>query len=240
MTKRDLVILTGGSRGLGLAVADVLLDSGFRVLSLSRKAPAASAVASRSGYMHHEFDVANTEAIPSVVREIHTSYGPAFGLVNNAGRGDDGLLPTMHNSAIRAVIETNLLAPIVLSKYVSRQMLAARRGRIVNISSVVAGTGYRGLSAYAATKGGLEAFTRSLARDLGPRGVTVNCVAPGFMDTDMTATLSDANLDRIRRRSALGRFPTTTEVAKAVGFLFSEPAAGITGTTITVDAGNSA
>lgn len=240
MTQGDLVLLTGGSRGLGLAIAQVLIDRGFRVVSLSRNEPDDTSIATNEAFTHEYLDVADVEAIPNAVRGVLDAHGPAFGLINNAGRGDDGLLPTMHNSAIRAVVETNLLGPMILSKYVSRQMLSQRRGRIINISSVVASTGYRGLSVYAATKGGLEAFTRSLARDLGPRGVTVNCIAPGFMDTDMTSTLSDGNLDRIRRRSALGRFPSCAEVAGAVDFLLGEAGAGITGTTLTVDAGNSA
>lgn len=240
MSSGELVLLTGGSRGLGLTIAEALLASGFRVVNLSRGAPEESAVLDHPGFTHRSFDIADTAAIPAVVRRIQQEHGPAFGLINNAARGDDGLLPTMHNSAIEAVITTNLLGPIILTKYVSRQMLARRRGRIVNVSSVVANTGYRGLSAYAATKGGLISFTRSLARDLGPRGVTVNCIAPGFMETEMTSSLSGENLERIRRRSALDRLPTTEEVAAAVTYLLGDAAAAITGTVVTIDAGNSA
>jgi len=119
-------------------------------------------------------------------------------------------------------------------------MISARRGRVVNVSSVVARTGYRGLAAYGASKAAMEGFTRSLARDVGPRGVTVNAVAPGFLKTEMTSGLGGANLDRIQSRSALGRFAAVDEVAGAVGFLLSEAAAGITGTTVTVDAGSTA
>jgi 3-oxoacyl-[acyl-carrier protein] reductase len=146
----------------------------------------------------------------------------------------------MHNREIEQLLRVNVTSPIVLSKYLCRPMLAERRGRIVSISSIVARTGYRGLSVYAATKAALEGFTRSLARDLGPRGVTVNCVAPGFVDTEMTAVLAGESLDRIRRRSALGRFPDPDEIAAAVEYLLAPASAGITGTVLTVDAGNSA
>jgi 3-oxoacyl-[acyl-carrier protein] reductase len=119
-------------------------------------------------------------------------------------------------------------------------MLARKRGRVVNISSIVARTGYRGLAAYGATKAAMEGMTRSLARDVGRRGVTVNAVAPGFLETEMTASLNEVNLDRIQNRSALGRFAHLSEVAAGVSFLLSEAGAGVTGTTITIDAGSTA
>ena len=119
-------------------------------------------------------------------------------------------------------------------------MLEQREGRIINISSIVAKTGYRGLSVYGASKAAMEGFSHSLARDVGPRGVTVNCVAPGFVDTEMTASLGEDNLDRIKRRSALGRFPSSDEVAAGIEYLLSPSAAGVTGTTLTIDAGNTA
>ena len=150
------------------------------------------------------------------------------------------MLPTMHNSEIESMIAVNVTAPIVLSKYAVRHMLSARRGRIVNISSIVARTGYRGLAAYGASKAALEGLTRSLARDVGPRNVTVNAVAPGFLPTDMTSTLGDDNLERIRKRSALGRFAELDDVAASVEFLLSEAGGSITGTTITVDGGSTA
>ena len=134
---------------------------------------------------------------------------------------------------------STVTAPIVLTKYIVRHMLSARRGRVVNISSIVARTGYRGLATYGATKSAMEGFSRSLARDLGPRGITVNAVAPGFLETDMTSALGN-QLDRIRKRSALGRFATVDEVASSVIYLLSDAAAATTGTTITVDGGSTA
>jgi 3-oxoacyl-[acyl-carrier protein] reductase len=137
-------------------------------------------------------------------------------------------------------VRLNTVAPIVLTKYVVRSMMIERAGRIVNIASVVSSTGYSGLSAYAATKASLVGFTRSLAREVGPLGITVNAIAPGFVDTEMTQELDQEERDRIVRRSALRRLAAPDDVAGAVEFLLSEKARNITGTTLTVDAGNTA
>lgn len=237
----DLVIVTGTSGGLGQAIAGRLLTSGYRVVGISRRPVAADTFGSEQDrYDHLEFDLGQIDLISDAVGEIVERFGKPFGLVNNAAIGTDGLLPTMHNSDIEELIRVNVTSPIVLSKYASRHMIAARRGRVVNVSSIVARTGYRGLATYGATKSAMEGLTRSLARDLGPRKVTVNAVAPGFLETDMTSTLGDRNLERIRTRSALGRFADVDEVASTVGYLMSDAAAGITGTTITVDAGSTA
>lgn len=131
-------------------------------------------------------------------------------------------------------------SPIVLTKYLVRPMLSARDGRVVNVSSIVARTGYRGLAAYGAMKAALDGFTRSLARDVGPRNVTVNAIAPGFLATEMTASLGASNLERIQQRAALKRFATTDEVAAAVSYLLSDRATGVTGTVLTIDRGSSA
>ncbi|MGY1845549.1 SDR family NAD(P)-dependent oxidoreductase [Modestobacter sp. SYSU DS0875] len=234
----DLVLVTGTSSGLGAATARRLVADGYRVVGLSRRDVDPATIG--EGYAHHRADLADLDAIPALAKELVDAHGRPYGLVNNAASGLDGLLPTMHNSQIRSVVELDLLAPVLLTKYLCRPMLAARRGRIVNISSIVARTGFRGLSVYAAAKAGLEGFTRSLARDLGARGVTVNAVAPGFLDTAMTEVLESGNLDRIKRRSPLGRFATPEEVAAAVAHLLGPDSAGITGSTITVDAGSSA
>lgn len=237
----DLVVVTGTSGGLGRAIASSAVADGFRVVGVARRLVDAAAVGAGAGqYSHIEFDLGEIERLGDLVGEIVDRFGKPYALVNNAALGTDGLLPTMHNSDIERLIAVNVTSPIVLTKYVVRHMLSARRGRVVNVSSIVARTGYRGLAAYGATKAAMEGFTRSLARDLGPRKVTVNAIAPGFLSTEMTSGLGDQNLERIRKRSALGRFAEVDEVAAAVGYLLSDAGAGVTGSTITVDAGSTA
>jgi 3-oxoacyl-[acyl-carrier protein] reductase len=237
----DLVIVTGTSGGLGRAIARRALSDGYRVVGIARRHVDADEIAAMPDqYTHISFDLGDVDGIGDLVADLVQCHGKPYALVNNAAVGTDGILPTMHNSDIEHAVRVNVTSPIVLTKYVSRHMLSARRGRVVNISSIVARTGYRGLAAYGATKAAMEGFTRSLARDLGPRHITVNAVAPGFLATEMTATLGDQNLDRIKGRSALGRFAEVDEVAAAVSFLLSDAAAAVTGTTVTVDAGSTA
>lgn len=234
----DLVVVTGTSSGLGKATARRLAQDGFRVVGLARRAVEPGEIG--SGYGHICADLSDIDAIPALARRVLTEHGTPFGLINNAATGADGLLATMHNSEIRGSLELNLLSPVVLTKYLSRAMLSHRRGRVVNVSSIVARTGFRGLSVYAATKAGLEGFTRSLARDLGRRGVTVNAVAPGFVDTEMTGVLSEDDVARICARSPLQRLVTPEEVAAAVAYLLTPEGGGVTGSVLTVDAGSAA
>ncbi|CCG01387.1 SDR family NAD(P)-dependent oxidoreductase [Blastococcus saxobsidens] len=234
----DLVVITGTSGGLGRALAREAVANGYRVLGIARRSVEEADIG--DGYAHLCADLSDIDAIPRLARQVLAEHGAPYGLVNNAAAGLDGLLPTMHNSQIRAVLDLDLLSPIMLTKYLCRPMLSVGRGRVITVSSIVARTGFRGLSVYAAAKAGLEGFTRSLARDLGRRGVTVNAVAPGFLDTDMTTVLGDAGMARVQRRSPLDRFATTEEVAAAVTYLLSPAAAGVTGTTLTVDAGSTA
>ncbi len=173
-------------------------------------------------------------------RLLRSEFGPIYGLVNNAAIGTPGVLANMKDSHIEEIVHLNVLMPIVLTKYVVRTMMSAGGGRIVNISSVVSSTGYSGLSAYSATKASLVGFTRSLAREVGPLGITVNTVSPGFINTDMTHTLTPAERAKIERRSALHRMPEIEDVANMVDYLVSEKARNITGTMMTVDAGNTA
>lgn len=237
----DYVIVTGTSGGLGRAIVARLVTDGFKVVGLARRPVSPEDVGTDADhYVHIEYDLGDIDGINDLVRGIVTEHGKPFGLVNNAALGTDGLLPTMHNSDIENLVRVNVTAPLVLTKFVVRQMLARKRGRVVNISSIVARTGYRGLAAYGATKAAMEGMTRSLARDVGRRGVTVNAVAPGFLETEMTASLSEVNLDRIATRSALGRFAELDEVAAGVSFLLSDAGAGISGTTITIDGGSTA
>jgi len=175
-----------------------------------------------------------------LVKRLRGEFGGFYGLVNNAGIGTGGILANMPDAAIERLVRLNVTSPMTLSKYMVRGMMSGDGGRIVNISSVVATTGYNGLSVYSATKSAFGGFTRSLARELGPLGITVNAVAPGFVETEMTHDLSPAQQAQIARRSALQRMPEVADVAGAVSFLFSNAARNITGTTITVDAGNTA
>ena len=166
--------------------------------------------------------------------------GPIHGLVNNAALGDDGALSLMHTAKIERLVRLNTLSPMVLTKYVVRAMMADGGGRIVNVASIVAFTGYSGLSVYGATKASMLGFTRSLAREVGRMGVNVNAVAPGFLDTDMTQGLADTQRAQIARRSALRKLPAVGDIAEAVEFLLGDRSASITGTVLTVDAGSTA
>jgi 3-oxoacyl-[acyl-carrier protein] reductase len=236
------VLVTGASRGLGLAICDRLLRDGYRVVGLSRRlSDGYGALVARypDQAAFHPADLAEVDDIPSLARQLIHTHGPVWGLVNNAGIGNDGVLATMHQSEIDRVIRVNILAPIVLTKYVSRTMLARREGRIVNVSSIIASTGFSGLSVYAASKAGLEGFTRSLSRELGKRGITVNCVAPGYMETEMTQGLQGEKLEGIRRRAPLG-LPLPEDAAGAVAYLLGDDGARVTGRIMTVDGGSTA
>lgn len=237
----DLIVVTGTSGGLGRAIAAKAISDGYHVVGIARRTVSTNDLGVDAGeYDHVQFDLADLESIGGVVADIVSRFGKPYGLVNNAAVGTDGLLPTMHNTEIEQLVRLNVTSPMILTKFMIRHMISTRRGRIVNVSSIVARTGYRGLAAYGATKAAMEGFTRSLARDVGARSVTVNAVAPGFLATEMTSGLDDADLERIMRRAALGRFAEPAEVAAAVGYLLSDAAAGVTGTTITVDAGSTA
>ena len=241
------VIVTGGSRGLGLGIARELALVGHRVIAIARQsneqfeAVVSDLKSNGSGEVSlRPFDLANTAGIPGLVKSLRAELGPIYGLVNNAGIGTGGVLATMRDSQIEQLLRINLLSPIILSKYVVRSMMASGSGRIVNISSIVSFTGYSGLAVYGASKASLVGFTRSLAREVGPLGITVNAVAPGFIDTDMTGGLEAEDREKIIRRSALRRQANVGDVAHAVEYLLSDKAQNITGTVLTVDAGSTA
>jgi 3-oxoacyl-[acyl-carrier protein] reductase len=237
------VLVTGASRGIGLAIAKRLAASDYQVIALARtqgEALSAAMEAAGGKITYTPFDLTNTDAIPDLVRDLKAAHGPLYGLVNNAGLGSDGLLANTHNSQIEAVIKLNVTAPIVLTKYVVRGMMAGDGGRIVNISSIIGSTGYSGLSVYGATKAALIGLTKSLAREVGRVGVTVNAVAPGFIDTEMTAGLGDEGRQRVIGRSALRRLAEVDDIAATVDFLMGQGGRNITGAVLTVDAGNTA
>src|SRR5579871_455836 len=238
------VLVTGGSRGIGLAIARRLAESGYHVTAVARReSEGLQRVAREVGNdrLHFKpFDLSQIDAIPAFVRGVRHEFGAIYGLINNAGTSSEGLLATMHNSEIEAQIRLNVLSPVVLTKYVVRQMMADGAGRIVNISSVIASTGYNGLSVYGATKAAATGFTRSLAREVGKLGITVNAIAPGFIDTELTHSLGAEQRQRIAGRSALRRLPEADDVAGMVEYLLGEGGRNITGAVLTVDAGNTA
>lgn len=241
------IIVTGASRGIGLAIARTLAAAGYRVIAIARHhndqlgAAIKDAEDGRVGSLHFRcFDLADIEAIPDLVRNLRKDFGSVYGLVNNAAVGTAGVLATMHNSQIESLVRLNTLSPIVLTKYVVRSMMADGAGRIVNVASIVAFSGYNGLSVYGATKASMLGFTRSLAREVGQLGINVNAVAPGFMETDMTESLTQDQRKQVVRRSALQRLAPVEDVANIVEYLLGDKARNITGTVITVDAGNTA
>ena len=231
------VVVTGGSRGLGLGIARKLAGEGYRVIAVARNEPQGA----NPGSFHFvPFDLARIEDIAGFVKKLRKDFGPIYGLVNNAGMSYDGTLALMPNSQIEQLVRLNTISPMVLTKYVVRSMMADGGGRIVNIASITAFTGYSGLAVYAATKASLIGFTRSLAREAGRMGVNVNAVAPGFVDTEMTQGLTGEQRQQIARRSALRRLTEIDDVANAVEFLLGPKSKSVTGTVLTVDAGSTA
>jgi 3-oxoacyl-[acyl-carrier protein] reductase len=241
------VIVTGGSRGLGLGIARRLAGAGYRSIVIARKqnselmaAMREAELVNRGSFHFVPFDLSEITSISDLVKTLRKDFGAFYGLVNNAGISFDGVLAAMPIAQIEELLRINTLSPIVLTKFVARSMMADGGGRIVNMTSVTAFTGYSGLSVYGATKASLIGFSRSLAREVGRMGITVNSVAPGFIDTDMTRGLTDEQRQQIARRSALRRLADIDDVANAVEFLLSDKAKNITGTVLTVDAGNTA
>ena len=240
------VIVTGGSRGLGLGIALRLRESGYRAIAVARKTSDELTAAQKNAgpLPFWPCDLAEIDGLSGLVKSIRAEFGPIYGLVNNAGIGTSGVLANMRTRDVERLVRLNTVSPMLLTKQVVRAMMAdgAKKhgGRIVNVSSIVASTGFSGLSVYAATKASLIGFTKSLARELGPLDITVNAVAPGFVDTAMTEEMDHADRERVRRRSPLGRLAGIDDIANAVEFLMSDKAGNLTGTVLTVDAGSTA
>ena len=241
------VVVTGGSRGIGLGIVRRLTSTGYRVIAVARSESGefakvrAEVESSHPGSLcFYPLDLDEIEKIPGFIADLRKEHGPVYGLVNNAGISHEGTLAMMPASQIEKLVRVNVLSPIMLTKYAVRAMMSDGGGRIVNISSIMAFTGYSGLSVYGATKSSLIGFTRSLAREVGRAGVNVNAVAPGFVDTQLTQGLDAEQRELIIRRSALRRMTEVDDVANAVEFLLSDKAKSITGTVITVDAGSTA
>ncbi len=242
----DNVVVTGASRGIGLGIAKKLAATGYCVIAVARResaelAAAADVQTSGAGAIRFEpFHLAEVDRIGGFVAALRKRHGPLYGLVNNAAISAEGLLANTPNADIEALLRVNSLSPIVLTKYVVRGMMAEGRGRIVNLASIIASTGYSGLSVYAASKASMIGFTRSLAREVGRTGVTVNAIAPGFVDTAMTEGLGEDQRKRIIDRSALRRLAEIEDVANMAAFLIGETGRNITGAVMTIDAGSTA
>lgn len=241
------VLVTGGSRGIGLAIARRLAGAGYNVVAVARRESeelreAARAIVQqeKGGLRFRGFDLSEIDGIPAFVKGLREEFGAIYGLVNNAGIGTEGLLATMRNSEIEALVRLNVLSPLILTKYVVRHMMADGAGRIINISSIIASTGYNGLSVYGATKAAATGFTRSLAREVGKLGITVNAISPGFVDTELTQGLSQDQRQRIAGRSALRRLPESEDIARMVEYLLGDGGRNVTGAVLTIDAGNTA
>jgi 3-oxoacyl-[acyl-carrier protein] reductase len=240
--QQKVALVTGASRGIGKAIAKALSADGFLVVGTATTEGGAQAI---SAYLSEDdnqgcgmkLNVADQQSVTTVIKSIGEQFGAPLILVNNAGITRDNLLMRMKDDEWQDVIETNLSALYRVSKACLRGMTKARWGRIVNITSVVGSMGNIGQSNYAATKAGAEGFSRALARELASRAVTVNCIAPGFIDTDMTRALPEDQRDSLKQQIPLGRLGTPEEIAGLASFLCSDLAGYITGETVHINGG---
>ena len=235
-----VALVTGASRGIGAAVARVLAEQGMRVVGTATSEAGADAIHSKLAPLRgvgRVLNVTDPASIESLLESIRADLGEPLVLVNNAGITQDNILMRMKEDEWHQVIDTNLTSLYRLSKACVRGMTKARWGRIINVTSVVGSMGNAGQSNYAATKAGAEGMARSLARELGSRSITVNCVAPGFIDTDMTRALADAQRDTLQSQIPLGRLGEPDDIAATVAFLASDAGQYITGETIHVNGG---
>ncbi len=235
----QVALVTGASRGIGKAIAQQLTQQGVKVIGTATSDSGAAAISDYLGDMGEgrQLDVTDAESVATVLKAIDESYGQLDILVNNAGITKDNLLMRLKDDDWDAVLDTNLKSVYRLCKAVMRGMMKRRNGRIINISSVVGTTGNPGQTNYCAAKAGLAGFTKALAQEIAARGITVNCVAPGFIDTDMTKSLTDDQKEAIFANIPASRLGQPEEVAAAVVFLASPGAAYITGETIHVNGG---
>lgn len=236
----EIALVTGASRGIGAAIADLLAAQGATVIGTATSASGAAAIGERlaaHGGHGRELNVTDPAAVEALVESIAKEFGPVSILVNNAGITRDNLLMRMKDEDWQAILDTNLSSVYRTSKAVLRGMMKARKGRIVNIASVIGVTGNAGQANYAAAKAGIIGFSKSLAKEIGSRGITVNVVAPGFIDTDMTRGLPEDAKTAMLGQIALGRLGSPEDIAQAVAFLAGPSAAYITGETLHVNGG---
>jgi 3-oxoacyl-[acyl-carrier protein] reductase len=238
--KGEIALVTGASRGIGAAIADELASLGATVIGTATTEAGAQAMGERlaaSGGHGRMLNVTDGSAVEALVDAIAKEFGPVSILVNNAGITRDNLLMRMKDEDWQAILDTNLSSVYRTSKAVMRGMMKARKGRIINIASVIGVTGNAGQSNYAAAKAGIIAFSKSLAKEIGSRGITVNVVAPGFIATDMTKDLPEDSKAAMLGQIALGRLGEPADIARAVAFLAGPSAAYITGETLHVNGG---
>ncbi|TBR39190.1 MULTISPECIES: 3-oxoacyl-ACP reductase FabG [Dyella] len=236
----EIALVTGASRGIGAAIADELAAQGATVIGTATSESGAAAIGERlapHGGHGRVLNVTDPGAVDGLIEGIAKEFGAVSILVNNAGITRDQLLMRMRDEDWQAIIDTNLTSVYRTSKAVMRGMMKARKGRIISIASVIGLTGNPGQANYAAAKAGIIAFSKSLAREIGSRGITVNVVAPGFIDTDMTRALPEESKQALMGQIALGRLGEAQDIAKAVSFLASPSAAYITGETLHVNGG---
>jgi 3-oxoacyl-[acyl-carrier protein] reductase len=242
MLENQIALVTGASRGIGAAIADTIGNNGAVVIGTATSEAGAAAITERfksAGIngMGMVLNVADSDSVASVIKQIGSEYGAPTILVNNAGITRDNLMLRMKDDEWADIIETNLTSVFRVSKACLRGMMKAQKGRIINIGSVVGSTGNPGQANYAAAKAGMVGFSKSLAREIGSRNITVNTVAPGFIDTDMTKELPQEQREALQKDIALGRLGTPDEIAKAVLFLASDDSSYITGETLHVNGG---
>ncbi len=236
----EIALVTGASRGIGAAIADELASLGARVIGTATSEAGAAAITARlaaNAGEGRQLDVTDAAAVEALIDGMSKGIGAPSILVNNAGITRDQLLLRMKEDDWQAILDTNLSSVYRTSRAVLRGMLKARRGRIINIASVIGLTGNPGQANYAAAKAGIIGFSKSLAQEIGSRGITVNVVAPGFIDTDMTRAMPDAAREALLGRIALGRLGEPADIARAVAFLAGPAAAYITGETLHVNGG---
>lgn len=237
-----VVVITGGSRGLGAGIVRAYLDAGERVATCSRSATAETEAwsadpALRGRFLFRPADLSKPTDAEAFVKAVVAEWGRIDVLVNNAGVARDGVLGLFGDEDIDTVVDLNLKGTIYMTRLASRRMLAQRGGSIVNISSIVGRSGYRGLAVYSATKAALDGFTRAMARELGSRGITVNGIAPGYLRTEMSHGLDEAQLGQIVRRTPAGRLGEPDDIARAVQFLTDPRNSYLTGQVLVVDGG---
>ena len=236
----EIALVTGASRGIGAAIADELAARGATVFGTATSDGGAEAIGARlagKGGHGRRLDVTDAAAVDALIDAIGKESGPVSILVNNAGITRDNLLMRMKDEDWQAILDTNLTSVYRTCKAVMRSMMKARRGRIVNIASVIGATGNAGQANYAAAKAGIIAFSKSLAKEIGSRNVTVNVVAPGFIDTDMTANLPQAQQEALQSQIPLGHLGKPADIAHAVAYLASAEAGYVTGQELHVNGG---